>query len=101
MILHKIRYFLFNLLSIALICYFGYHIINGDRGVFALLKLNNQINSLTSELETTRVERLSLERKANLLKSNSLDLDLLEEQVKNILGYAKPQEHILIDDNQN
>jgi cell division protein FtsB len=54
---------------------------------------------MRQELENSRTERLSLERKANLLKSDSLDLDLLEEQAKNILGYAKPQETLIIEEN--
>jgi cell division protein FtsB len=33
---------------------------------------------------------------SNLLKSNSLDLDLLEERSKEVLGYAKTQETLFI-----
>jgi cell division protein FtsB len=80
-----------------LICYFGYHMISGGRGMLAYFKLSSQISSFQSELELVRMERLNLEHSANLLKSESLDLDLLEEQAKKILGYAKPQEIVLID----
>jgi cell division protein FtsB len=45
-----------------------------------------------------RAERLTIEHNANLLKPDSLDLDLLEEQAKTILGYARPQEHLFIED---
>jgi cell division protein FtsB len=72
--------------------------ISGDRGILAFIKLNSQIYTLQNELDAVRGERLTLERRANLLKSDSLDLDLLEEQAKTILGYAKPQESILIED---
>ncbi len=80
-----------------LISYFGYHMISGGRGILAYFKLSSQISSFQSELELVRMERLNLEHSANLLKSESLDLDLLEEQAKKILGYAKPQEVVLID----
>lgn len=70
--------------------------LNGGRGILALFKLNGQIENLHKELDSIRAERLNLEHKANLLKSDSLDLDLLEEQVKRNLGYAKPKEKLFI-----
>ncbi len=93
----NIRSFLLTFICAGLICYFGYHIISGGRGILAYFKLNSQISSLQSELELVRMERLGLEHNANLLKSESLDLDLLEEQAKKILGYAKPQEVVIIE----
>ncbi len=72
--------------------------ISGGRGMLAYLKLSSEISSVQSELELVRMERLDIEHSANLLKSESLDLDLLEEQAKRILGYAKPQEIVLIDE---
>ena len=71
--------------------------ISGGRGMLAYLKLSSEISSVQSELELVRMERLDIEHSANLLKSESLDLDLLEEQAKRILGYAKPREIVLID----
>ena len=89
--------FLLTLAFIGLISYFCYHMVSGDRGILAFLKLNGQIATLHTEVESIRAERLNLEHKANLLKSNSLDLDLLAERAKDVLGYAKPQEIIFID----
>ena len=94
----KIRSFLLTLTCTVLICYFCYHIISGGRGILAYFKLNSQISTLHSELEMVRAERLTIEHKANLLKPDSLDLDLLEEQAKTILGYAKPQETLFIEE---
>ncbi len=45
-----------------------------------------------------RAERLTIEHKANLLKPDSLDLDLLEEQAKTILGYARSTESLFIEE---
>lgn len=79
-----------------LISYFSYHMISGGRGIIAYFKLNNEISSLYAELEMVRAERINLEHKANLLKSKSLDIDLLEERAKEVLGYAKTQETLFI-----
>lgn len=71
---------------------------SGGRGIAALISLNSQISSIHNELELVRMERLQLEHSSNLLKSESLDLDLLEEQAKKVLGYAKPQEIVIIEE---
>jgi cell division protein FtsB len=94
----NIRSFLIMFFFAGLICYFSYHMLSGGRGMLAYFKLSSQISSMQAELELVRMERLNLEHSANLLKSESLDLDLLEEQAKKILGYARPQEIVLIDD---
>ncbi len=94
----NIRSLLLSLACAGIICYFGYHMISGGRGILAFFKLSSQISSTQSELELVRMERLDLEHNANLLKSESLDLDLLEEQAKKILGFAKPQEIVIIDE---
>lgn len=81
------------------VSYFCYHMLNGSRGIITYFKLNSQISSLQSELDIVRAERLTIEHKANLLKSDSLDLDLLEEQAKAVLGFARPEEKLFIDHN--
>ncbi len=93
---YKIRKFLLTLFGISVVTYFCYHMISGERGIIAYFKLNNEISAVQNELESVRAERINLEHKANLLKSNSLDLDLLEERSKEVLGYAKAQETLVI-----
>ncbi len=91
---------LFAVFCGSLICYFSYHIVSGSRGILAYFKLNSQLASLQTELEEARSERLGLEQKTNLLKSSSLDLDLLEEQAKSILSFAKSTEILLIENQE-
>jgi len=94
---YRIRKFLLTLAGVGFVCYLCYHMISGGRGIIAYFKLNSEISTLQGELDTVRAERINLEHKANLLKSSSLDLDLLEERAKEVLGFAKPQEIIFID----
>lgn len=91
---------LFAAFCASLICYFSYHIVSGSRGILAYFKLNSQLSELQTQLEEARSERLGLEQKTNLLKSSSLDLDLLEEQAKSILSFAKSTETLLIDNQE-
>lgn len=94
----NLRTFLLTLTCVGMICYFCYHIVSGGRGVIAYFKLSSEHSSLQSEFELARSERINLEHRSNLLKSESLDLDLLEQQAKMNLGYAKPHEMVLIED---
>ena len=71
--------------------------INGDRGIIAYFKLSSELKNHYNELEMIRAERLNLEHRANLLKNDSLDPDLLEENAK-LYGYAKPNEEIFISE---
>lgn len=92
----RIRTLLLTLGCLGMILYFSYHMVTGGRGIVAYFKLNNEISSLYAELESVRAERINLEHKANLLKSKSLDIDLLEERAKEVLGYARAQETLFI-----
>jgi cell division protein FtsB len=90
-----------TLFVVGLVCYFAYHAINGERGILAFFKLNHQLDASENHLEQLRLERLNLEHTVSLLRPNSLDLDLLDEQARKILGYAGGDEKVYIVDNKN
>jgi cell division protein FtsB len=77
--------------------YFAYHSIEGDRGLVAWLRLQEQIRTASSELDGLRAERTALERRVSLLRPESLDRDLLEERVRIVLNFARPEEIIVLD----
>jgi cell division protein FtsB len=56
--------------------------------------LTQQIDKLQSDLDTVRAERLHIEHRVNLLRSESLDLDILDEQARAILGFAGDGEEV-------
>jgi len=77
--------------------YFAYHSIEGDRGLVAWLRLQEQIRTASSELDGLRAERTALERRVSLLTPESLDRDLLEERVRIVLNFARREEIIVLD----
>lgn len=77
--------------------YFAYHSIEGDRGLVAWLRLHEQIRAAQGELEGLQAERKALERRVSLLRPESLDRDLLEERVRVVLNYARPDEITVLD----
>ncbi|MFN7038004.1 MAG: FtsB family cell division protein [Alphaproteobacteria bacterium] len=87
-----------SILFIGLFIYFCYHAINGDRGIIALFKLTQQVNKLHTELDNLRAERIYLEHKVSIIRPESLDLDLVDEQARKLLGYADKDEIVYFID---
>ena len=83
-----------TLLFVVVLAYFSYHAISGDRGVLAYLRLTQQMNQTRAELDIVHSERLKYERNVRLMRSDSLDLDLLDEQARRLLGYAGSDEKV-------
>lgn len=91
----------FSMLLVIGILYFSYHTFSGNSGLFAFISLTQEAQATQAELETIRAERLSLEHRVNLMRSESLDLDLLDEQARKRIGYAHKKETVyLIQDNK-
>ncbi|AIL65160.1 Septum formation initiator [Rickettsiales bacterium Ac37b] len=96
---YKLYIFTFITTITVLSSYFIYHAINGERGILAFIRLTHLTNKTNIELENVRAERIVLEHKVNLMRSESLDLDLLDEQARKILGYSDANEIVYIKPN--
>lgn len=77
--------------------YFAYHSIEGDRGLFALIRLSEQIQETRAQLEELSAERSALERRVSNLRPDHLDPDMLDERARLILNLARPDEIVIID----
>ncbi len=80
------------LLGVLVLFYLCFHAISGERGVVALFTENRKLAQLKIELAKVTAERESLDAKVRGLSSNSLDLDLLDEQARLVLGMAGKNE---------
>ena len=98
MLLNRARLSLNNilptLLLVVILAYFSYHAISGDRGVLAYIKLSQKIEQTRGELDIVHAERVKYERNVRLMRDDSLDLDLLDEQSRRLLGYAGKDEKV-------
>src|SRR5215813_10496443 len=72
--------------------YFGVNAYTGNHGLRAKQDLDQQIAQLTSELNALKDERTTWERKVALLKSESIDPDMLDERARVLLNYADPRD---------
>lgn len=85
-----------TLILLSVIIYFSYHFISGQRGFIAWRNLEIQLQQRQQHLEGLNNEIQKLEHSVQLLKSDSVSLDYLEERAKSSLGFAKPNEILVI-----
>lgn len=78
--------------------YLGFHVMHGERGLYALVKENARKSVLQEELRSAKKEREYMERMVVSLRDESLDIDLLDEQMRRMMGAAKPEEIIILRD---
>jgi cell division protein FtsB len=83
-------------LAALLIGYFGVNAYTGNHGLRARQDLDQQIGALTAELGQAKAERDQWQRRVALIKSESLDPDMLDERVRALLDYADPRDAVLI-----
>lgn len=72
--------------------YLGYHAISGERGLYAFLLLSREHEAVSQDLDHVIAERMALERRTSRLRDDSLDLDLLDEEARKILGAGAANE---------
>ena len=77
--------------------YFVFHLITGERGLLAYVRLKNQMEETKKEAAAVQQEKLNFSRNVAGLRDDSLNLDLVEELARKDLGYSKKDEVILFE----
>ena len=75
--------------------YFIYHAVQGDRGILAWLRVNQQLEAAQQELAKSGSDRTALEQRVALLSNSSLDLDMLEERARIMLNFSDPNDIVV------
>ena len=82
-------------LGICALLYFCYHTVQGDRGIIAYLRLNAQLERTQMALQESNAAHDILARRANLLRPENLDRDMLDEKARHALGMAHPDDIVI------
>lgn len=85
----------FSIFVIAAIGYFTYAAIQGDYGTFRRIQVEAQAVTLERELADLKAQHAALENRTRRLSSDFLDLDLLDEQARKVLGMARADEIVI------
>jgi len=84
-----------QLLGACVAGYFIYHAVQGDRGILAWLRVNQQLEAAQVELAKSATDRAALEQRVALLNNSSLDLDMLEERARIMLNFSDPDDVVI------
>ena len=93
----KARQIIVPLMGAAMLTYFGYHAVQGDRGLIAWWNLRYEIDKADAQLSIVTVQKQALERRVTLLRPQSLDTDLLAERAHLMLGAVQGDDLIVPD----
>lgn len=85
-----------SVLAACIVVYFLYHTIQGDHGWMAMLRLKNEVAVSQSNLSQLQKEHEDLDHRIHLMRPDSLDPDLLDEESRKALDYTKPNEIVIL-----
>lgn len=85
------------LMGAAMMTYFGYHAVQGDRGLIAWWNLRYEIDKADAQLGIVTAEKQALERRVSLLRPQSLDTDMLAERAQLMVGTVQGDDLIVPD----
>ena len=85
-------------LLLATALYIGYHMVNGDRGIIAWMRLEEDIASMAKQVAEAGEERRQLENRVVMLRPESLDPDLLEERAGAVLNLGHREDLLVLEE---
>ena len=86
---------MFFITTLSLTAYFVFAAIQGDYGHFRRVQIEADEAALRIQLAELRSERTILENKTRRLSDTYLDLDLLDERARKVLGMARGDEIVI------
>ena len=91
----KISLFLLLIISFFVFSYLFYFLINGDRGIISYLKVSKTNHNLNINLTKLEKSNNYLVDRIDRLKTNSLDLDFLDEKIRENTGFLDSDEVLI------
>ena len=86
---------LYFVLMATLSVYFGVSAIQGEDGVFRQIQIVDEAAGLRVERDRLVAELDGLKNLTHRLSDSYLDVDLLDEQVRDVLGYVRADEIVI------
>ena len=77
-------------MTFAIVAYFGYYAIWGERGMLALTDIDARLDVQREELAQLQTNRLRLAHRIELMRPGSVDNDLVEELARAQLMEGAP-----------
>jgi cell division protein FtsB len=81
--------------ALALGMYFTFAAVQGDYGLFRRAEINAEADKLHRELDALNLEVARMENITRRMSDDYLDLDLLDQQARDVLGQVRTDEIIV------
>ena len=83
------------LMAFTLGSYFTFAAVQGDYGVFRQVEIAAEADALRIERDRLATELVELQNRTMRLSDEYLDIDLLDEQARDVLGYVRADEIVI------
>ncbi len=83
------------ILAIMVTGYFGYHLIEGDRGLRAWVRLSQELRQANEQRAIASAKRTELQHRVAHMRADQVDPDLLESQIRKTLDVLRPDEIVI------
>ena len=87
--------FLFFAVAFALCVYFTFAAVQGDFGLFRRAEIDAENRKMAEQLMDVQQQVGEMENLTRRLSDDYLDLDLLDEQARNVLGLMRSDEIVI------
>ncbi len=85
----------FMVLAFTLGSYFTFAAVQGDYGVFRRVQINAEATELKQERDQLAAELARMQNLTHRMSDDYLDIDLLDEQLRDVLGYLRADEVVI------
>jgi len=75
--------------------YFTFAAVQGDYGVFRRVQINAEAEALRVERDRLQKELAAMTNLTHRLSDDYLDIDLLDQQARDVLGYMRADEIVI------
>lgn len=86
---------MFFAVAFALCVYFTFAAVQGDYGLFRRVEITAEAEDLQKQLLRVRADVAQMENLTKRLSDDYLDLDLLDEQARSVLGMVRADEIVI------
>jgi cell division protein FtsB len=83
------------ILAVSLGGYFTFAAVQGDYGVFRQVQLKAEMRGLIEQRDALQAQLAEMKNLTLRLSDTYLDLDLLDEQARDVLGYLRSDEIVI------
>ena len=82
-------------ISLSLGLYFTFAAVQGDFGILRRAEINYDLQKLQAEIGSINIEIADLKNLTRRLSDHYLDLELLDQQARDVLGYVRTDELVI------